>query len=100
MIAMEGMIFDQYGSQWSLKIPLAGANGISKLCFQFLGNSYLCPSNIYMSLKAMLLYTCSKYNKRYYRLCYKIPSSSEEDPEDHPFDPEDPRALYTPPQRK
>ena len=37
---------------------------------------------------------CSNYDKRYYWVQYKIPSLSEEDFEDHPYDPEDPRALH------
>ena len=74
------------------------------LIVSYIFNSFLIPiyalQKIYMTLKAILLYTCSNYDKRYYRLPYRVPSSSEEDPEDHLFDPEDPRALHTHPQRK
>ena len=36
------------------------------------------------------MFTWSNYNKRYYGLQYKILSSLEEDPEDHPYGTADP----------
>ena len=96
-IALEEMTSDQYGSQWSWRRPLPGAGSGSKSCFQFYVISYLCSFKIHMSLKAALFHTYSNYDRRYYQLQYKIPFSLEEDLGDHPFGPEDPRALYTPP---
>ena len=59
-------------------------------------NSYLYPSKVYISLKGHNPVFCSNYNRRYYRLCYKIPSSSEDVPKDHLYPPEDPWALPPP----
>ena len=37
--------------------------------------------------------SCSNYYKKYYRHRFWVPTSSSSDPEDHPYGPEDPRAL-------
>ena len=98
------MTYDLYGSQWLPKRPLARADGISKLILvvsivvdshQFSAKILYCPkdnNHVY----------CSNYDRRYYRLCYKIPSSSLEDFKEHSCDPKDPRAvvLSSPPAKK
>ena len=52
-------------------------------------HSYLYPLKVYILVKGHNSVFCSNYDRRYYRLQYKIPSS-EDDPKDHLYPPEDP----------
>ena len=98
-IALEEMMSEHYGRQWSLGRTLAGASGGSKLCFQFFVISYLCSSKIYMALKAVLFYTCSNYDRRYYKWWFRLPPREAEDyGEDRssPTNPEATQVVVTP----
>ena len=39
--------------------------------------------------------SCSNYDKEYYEWRLWVPTDSSPNPEDHPYGPEDPRALST-----
>ena len=78
----------QSSGWWSQKSPLAKVDGSSKSIYSCL--------NIYLLLVPInFLVYCSNYDRRNYKLWYKVPSSSEEDIREHLCASTDPEAVMT-----